>query len=118
MVGLVDARAADRDRAPERSRGYFRQSVPAIQLESDGVKLRRVLLGILLLLLVAGGVFAWQIGPRNIIGMLRYDQRREGKLKVGDAAPDVVLAKLDGGEAHLSDYVGGQPLVLVFGSFT
>ena len=82
------------------------------------MKLRRVLLGLLLLIFVAGGVFAWQIGPRNIIGMLRYDQRREGKLKVGDAAPDVVLAKLDGGEEKLSDHVGGLPLVIVFGSFT
>jgi len=82
------------------------------------LKLRRVLLGLLLLVVVAGGVFAWQVGPRNIIGMLRYDQRREGKLQVGDLAPDVVLAKLDGGEEHLSDSVGGVPLVLVFGSFT
>ena len=82
------------------------------------VKLRRILLGILLLVLVAGGVLVWQIGPRNIIGMLRYDQRREGKLVVGDVAPDVVLAKLEGGEEKLSEHVGGVPLVLVFGSFT
>jgi len=82
------------------------------------VKLRRVLLGLAGLVLVAGGVMAWQIGPRNILGMLRYDQRREGRLKVGDAAPDVVLAGLDGGEAHLADWIGGTPLVLVFGSFT
>lgn len=82
------------------------------------MKLRRILLGLLLLVLVAGGVFAWQIGPRNIIGMLRYDQRREGKLQVGDDAPDVVLEALGGGEEHLSAHVGGQPLVLVFGSFT
>jgi hypothetical protein len=82
------------------------------------VTLRRVFLGLLLLVLVAGGVFAWQIGPRNILGMLRYDQRREGKLQVGDVAPDVVLEKLGGGEDHLSAYVGEKPLVLVFGSFT
>jgi hypothetical protein len=80
--------------------------------------LRRILFGLFLLVVVAGGVFAWQIGPRNILGMLRYDQRREGKLQVGDAAPDVVLATLDGGEEKLSDHVGGVPLVLVFGSFT
>jgi len=82
------------------------------------VRLRRVLLGLLLLVLVAGGLFAWQIGPRNILGMLRYDQRREGKLQVGDVAPDVVLETLDGGEDHLAAHVGGGPLVLVFGSFT
>ena len=59
------------------------------------------------------------IGPRNIIGMLRYDQRREGTLKVGDPAPDVVLARADGaGEARLSEWLGAKPLVLVFGSFT
>ena len=82
------------------------------------MKLRWILLAILLLVLVGGGVMAWQIGPRNIIGMLRYDQRREGKLQVGDVAPDVVLAKTDGGEMRLSELVGGKPLVLIFGSFT
>ncbi len=82
------------------------------------MKLRRVLLGLLLLVLVAGGVFAWQIGPRNILGMLRYDQRREGRLQVGDVAPDLALEKIGGGEEHLAEHVGGQPLVLVFGSFT
>ena len=80
---------------------------------------RRALLAALLLVLCAGGWMAWQIGPRNIIGMLRYDQRREGSLKVGDPAPDVLLAKPDGtGDAHLSELIGGKPLVIVFGSFT
>jgi hypothetical protein len=80
---------------------------------------RRALLAVLLLALGAAGWMAWKIGPRNIIGMLRYDQRRDGKLQVGDPAPDVVLAKLDGsGEAHLSEHIGGKPLVIVFGSFT
>jgi hypothetical protein len=82
------------------------------------VKLRRVLLGLLLLVIAAGAVMAWQIGPRNIIGLLRYDQRREGDLKVGDRAPDVALEKIGGGEAHLAEYIGGKPLVIVFGSFT
>jgi hypothetical protein len=82
------------------------------------VKVRRILLGLLLLVLAAGGVMVWQIGPRNVIGILLYDQRREGRLRVGDNAPDVALEKLEGGEAHLADYVGGKPLVLVFGSFT
>ena len=82
------------------------------------MKVRRVLAGLLLLVFAAGGVLAWQIGPRNIIGLLLYDQRREGRLKVGDLGPDVALEKLGGGEAHLADFVGGKPLVLVFGSFT
>lgn len=83
------------------------------------IRLRRVLLAGALVAVVGLVVMAWQIGPRNIIGMLRYDRRREGKLKVGDTAPDVVLAKLDGsGEARLSEFIGGKPLVIVFGSFT
>ena len=83
------------------------------------MKLRRVLLVIALLVLIAGGFVVWRIGPRNIIGFLRYDQRREGTLKVGDRAPDVALVELDGrGRAQLQQYVGGKPLVVIFGSFT
>jgi hypothetical protein len=80
--------------------------------------LRRAIIGVLFLILAGGIVLAWQIGPRNIIGLLRYDQRHEGALRVGDAAPDVVLATMDGGEARLAQSIGGQPLVLIFGSFT
>jgi len=59
------------------------------------------------------------IGPRNIIGMIRYDQRKEGTLKPGDTAPDVALVSLDGKTpVHLAERVGGKPLVLVFGSYT
>lgn len=80
---------------------------------------RRVLLAVVVLILAAGAFAAWTIGPRNIIGMLLYDQRREGTLAVGDHAPDVTLAKLDGtGDAALHDWIGGQPLVLILGSFT
>jgi hypothetical protein len=82
------------------------------------MKLRRVLLGLLALVLAAAGVLAWQIGPRNIIGILFYHQRREGHLEVGDPAPDVVLATLEGGEARLAQWIGERPLVVVFGSFT
>ena len=80
--------------------------------------IRGVLLVIGLLVLLVGGWFVWTIGPSNLIGMLRYDQRREGKLRVGDMAPDVVLEKPEGGEARLSEFIGGKPLVLIFGSFT
>jgi hypothetical protein len=74
-------------------------------------------LGVLLLLLSSGA--ALLIGPRNILGMLFYDQRREGQLRVGDAAPDVLLASIDGSpELHLADWMKEKPLVLVFGSFT
>jgi hypothetical protein len=80
---------------------------------------KKVVLGAALLLLAAGGLMAWKIGPRNIICMLRYDQRQEGKLKVGDRAPDVALLALDGvTPVHLQATIGYKPLVLVFGSFT
>jgi hypothetical protein len=80
---------------------------------------RRVLLIIAVLLVGVGALIAWKIGPRNVIGMLRYDQRKEGSLKVGDRAPDVSLVSLDGKTpVHLSEHVGGKPLILVFGSYT
>lgn len=80
---------------------------------------RALLLLLTFVLIVIGSVRVWQIGPRNIIGRLRYDQRREGALKVGDEAPDVALAALDGkAEVHLRASVGGRPLVLIFGSYT
>jgi len=62
---------------------------------------------------------AWKIGPRNIVGMLRYDTRREGSLRVGDRAPDAVLRLPDGtGTTRISAHIGARPLVLVVGSFT
>jgi hypothetical protein len=64
------------------------------------------------------GVVAFLIGPRNIIGMLRYDIRSEGALQVGDRAPDVRLLTLDGKEAHLQQRFGARPAVIIFGSFT
>jgi hypothetical protein len=80
---------------------------------------KKILLIVVLLLCAAAGVIAWKIGPRNIIGMLRYDQRKEGNLKVGDRAPDVALVSLDGRTpVRLSERVGGKPLILVFGSYT
>lgn len=59
------------------------------------------------------------IGPRNLWGMLLYDQRRDGDLRVGDQAPDVLLTALDGStRVRLSDRIGERPLVLIFGSYT
>ena len=82
-------------------------------------KLRFALFAVLGLLVSVACAAAYVIGPRNVVGMLFYDQRREGDLKVGDAAPDVVLGAVDGGpDVRLADLVGGKPLVLVFGSFT
>ena len=57
---------------------------------------RKVLLVLVVLVGIVGAFVAWRIGPRNIVGMIRYDQRKEGALKPGDAAPDVALVSLDG----------------------
>ena len=81
--------------------------------------IKRVAIVFLLLLLGAVAVVVFRIGPRNILGMIRYDQRQEGSLRVGDAAPDVELVAPDGARrVRIQDSVGGKPLVLVFGSFT
>ncbi len=82
--------------------------------------LRRTALGVVVLALVALAGFTYMVGgPRNLIGMLLYDQREEGKLQVGDPAPDAELTALDGtsGVPLLADR-DGKALVLVFGSFT
>jgi hypothetical protein len=81
---------------------------------------KRIAIGVAALALLALGAVTYMIGgPRNLIGMLRYDQRQEGTLKVGDRAPDVVLVALDGKTpVRLSERIGGKPAVLVFGSFT
>lgn len=76
--------------------------------------------------LIAGGVLAAivaavavvVIGPRNVLGMMRYDIRREGDVKVGDRAPDVTLRGLDGAPVHLAERLRARPTVLIFGSFT
>ena len=85
--------------------------------------MRRVLLRVLLVAGVLAAAFvtfvAVKMGPRNLIGMLRYDQRKVGTLKPGDRAPDVSLVALDGATlTPLSASIGARPLVLVFGSFT
>ena len=81
-------------------------------------RLKRIAIAVAAIVVLAAGFVVWQIGPRNIIGILLYDQRREGTLKVGDAAPDVALERLEGGEERLARSFGGSPLVIVFGSFT
>jgi len=80
---------------------------------------KKVLFGALILLVAVVGLAAWKIGPRNIVGMLRYDQREEGRLKPGDPAPDVALVSLDGATpVRLSERIGEKPLILIFGSYT
>ena len=72
-----------------------------------------------LLVLAEAAFFVIQIGPRNIWDRIRYGQRHEGDLVVGDKAPDVVLTALDGISAvRLHERTGGRPTVLIFGSYT
>ena len=80
---------------------------------------KKIAIGVGGVALLALGGFTYMVGPRNLIGMIRYDQREEGRLKVGDKAPDVTLLALDGKTpVKLSERLGGKPTVLVFGSFT
>jgi cytochrome oxidase Cu insertion factor (SCO1/SenC/PrrC family) len=47
------------------------------------------------------------------------DRPDEGKLKVGDAAPDFELKQLEGeGTVKLSGFKDKKPVVLIFGSYT
>ena len=81
--------------------------------------MKKILIVIAVVIAALLTLAAIRIGPRNIIGMIRYDQRKEGALKPGDAATDVTLVSLDGKTPlRLTDRVGGKPLVLVFGSYT
>ena len=80
---------------------------------------RRILLVVGALAVVLAVVAVVMIGPRNVIGMMRYDKREEGKLHIGDRAPDVRLTGLDGTTpVTLREHMGSKPLVLVFGSYT
>ena len=81
---------------------------------------KRLALATLLLLLAGVGWMVHMVGGlRNAWGMLRYDQRREGDLKVGHKAPDVTLLALDGTtRVRLHERLGARPLVLIFGSYT
>lgn len=74
---------------------------------------------------VAVGILGWSgykgyraLLERGIIHFNEYDIRTEGILQVGEPAPDLPLALVDGGEARLSDLWATKPLVLVFGSYT
>jgi hypothetical protein len=57
-------------------------------------------------------------GERDVVvsTILRY--RRSDRLGVGDPVPELELSRLDDGKVRLDELAGGQPLVLVFGSFT
>jgi hypothetical protein len=79
----------------------------------------KVLLIVAVVFVAVASLALWKIGPRNVIGMIRYDRRQEGTLRVGDEAPDLALTALDGStRVTLREHQGTKPLVLVFGSYT
>ena len=80
---------------------------------------KKIVLGIAAVAVAYAAYMVLKIGPSNVIGMIRYDQRREGDLKVGDRAPDTMLVSLSGKSGvPLLQNRREKPLVLVFGSFT
>jgi len=88
-------------------------------VEASDAIVRKILLVLAGAVVLCLGAALWRIGPRNVIGMARYDQRHEGNFKPGDPAPDVAPVALDGKTSvRLSDRVGEKPLVLIFGSYT
>jgi len=82
--------------------------------------LKKICIGLVVLLAIAVGVAFWLDIPRFVIGLATYGrQAREGTLAVGDPAPSVTLHELDGATAQpLESHIGSRPLVLIFGSFT
>jgi len=76
-------------------------------------------IAVALIVVTAVAVAMIKIGPNNLIGIIRYDQREEGNLQPGQMAPNVEMVALDGStRQQLRDWVGEKPVVLIFGSFT
>jgi hypothetical protein len=69
---------------------------------------------------IALGGLAYMYAVRKAwIRYNKYDRRLEGRLRVGDAAPDLDLLTYAGQPLRLSSLWGdGKPLFLVFGSCT
>ena len=66
-----------------------------------------------------GGLVYFELMKKGYIKYNEYDRRVEGRLRVGDVAPDLELAMYDGAPVRLSSLWGdGKPLFLVFGSCT
>jgi cytochrome oxidase Cu insertion factor (SCO1/SenC/PrrC family) len=66
-----------------------------------------------------GGFVYIQLMKKGYIRYNEYDRRVEGKLRVGDAAPDLELTMYNGSPVRLSSLWGdGKPLFLAFGSCT
>ena len=66
----------------------------------------------------AGSKAYFEAMKKGWIRYNEYDVRSNGMLSVGDLAPDLELAALEGEPTKLSSYYQEKPLVLVFGSYT
>ena len=82
----------------------------------------RTVVVVLVLAGVSYGAFRFgrfQAMKRGLIRINEYDTRVQGKLRKGDVAPDLELARLDGaGSVKFSQLYAERPLVLFFGSYT
>ena len=82
--------------------------------------LKKTLIGAAVLAVVVGAG-AWLYRQAMVAGYVRYNEydiRTEGQLQVGDLAPDLELASVDGGTVLLSSLHAERPVVLAFGSYT
>ena len=77
---------------------------------------------VVVLLVAVGGLGFWgymEAMKRAWIRYNEYDIRSEGMLAVGDLAPDLELARVEGEDkVRLSDLYREKPVVLAFGSYT
>ena len=83
--------------------------------------LKKILIavGVLAVVGVLGAYGYYQAMVHAWIKYNEYDIRTEGQLQVGDLAPDLSLARVEGeGRVLLSDLYREKPVVLAFGSYT
>ena len=88
---------------------------------AKSVLIKRAVIAVVLIAAVgyAGKWAYFEAVKRAWIRYNEYDIRSEGQLRVGDLAPDLELAKVEGeGTVKLSDLYREKPVILAFGSYT
>ena len=95
----------------------LQERIPEVELVQKRRWLKWLLAVVTVLVLGAWGYF--EVLKRAWNRYNEDDIRTEGSLAVGDLAPDLELASVDGsGMKRVSDFYREKPLVLVFGSYT